>query len=137
MKDIKSYKPKGTSLSSGQVLSEPYTTEKARIIVSEMTDLVVLDMVKKGFVSDSFTLTICYDRENVDNGSYNGDIQLDYYGRLVPAPSHGTANFGDHIDSSKKIISSVLELFDRIVMKGISVRRIYINANNLKKASDT
>ena len=137
MKDIKSYKPKGTSLSSGQVLSEPYTTEKARIIVSEMTDLVVLDMVKKGFVSDSFTLTICYDRENVDNGSYNGDIQLDYYGRLVPAPSHGTANFGDHIDSSKKIISSVLKLFDRIVMKGISVRRIYINANNLKKASDT
>ena len=137
MKDIKSYKPKGTSLSSGQVLAEPYTTEKARIIVSEMTDLVVLDMVKKGFVSDSFTLTICYDRENVDNGSYNGDIQLDYYGRLVPAPSHGTANFGDHIDSSKKIISSVLELFDRIVMKGISVRRIYINANNLKKASDT
>ena len=137
MKDIKSYKPKGTSLSSGQVLSEPYTTEKARIIVSEMTDLVVLDMVKKGFVSDSFTLTICYDRENVDNGSYNGDIQLDYYGRLVPAPSHGTANFGDHIDSSKRIISAVLELYDRIVMKGISVRRIYINANNLKKESET
>ena len=137
MKDIKSYKPKGTSLSSGQVLSEPYSTEKARIIVSEMTDLVVLDMVKKGFVSDSFTLTICYDRENVDNGTFNGDIQLDYYGRLVPAPSHGTANFGDHIDSSKKIISAVLELFDRIVMKGVSVRRIYINANNLKKESET
>ena len=137
MKDIKSYKPKGTSLSSGQVLSEPYSTEKARIIVSEMTDLVVLDMVKKGFVSDSFTLTICYDRENVDNGTFNGDIQLDYYGRFVPAPSHGTANFGDHIDSSKKIISAVLELFDRIVMKGVSVRRIYINANNLKKESET
>ncbi len=137
MKDIKSYKPKGTSLSSGQVLSEPYSTEKARIIVSEMTDLMVLDMVKKGFVSDSFTLTICYDRENVDNGSYNGDIQLDYYGRLVPAPSHGTANFGDHIDSSKKIIKAVLELYDRIIMTGVSVRRVYINANNLKKASET
>ena len=137
MKDIKSYKPKGTSLSSGQVLSEPYSTEKARIIVSEMTDLVVLDMVKKGFVSDSFTLTICYDRENVDNGSFTGDIQLDYYGRLVPAPSHGTANFGDHIDSSKRIITAVLELYDRIVMPGVSVRRIYINANNLKKDSET
>ena len=137
MKDIKSYKPKGTSLSSGQVLSEPYSTEKARIIVSEMTDLVVLDMVKKGFVSDSFTLTICYDRENVDNGSFTGDIQLDYYGRLVPAPSHGTANFGDHIDSSKRIITAVLELYDRIVMPGVSVRRIYINANNLKKESET
>ena len=137
MKDIKSYKPKGTSLSSSQVLSEPYSTEKARIIVSEMTDLVVLDMVKKGFVSDSFTLTICYDRENVDNGSFTGDIQLDYYGRLVPAPSHGTANFGDHIDSSKRIITAVLELYDRIVMPGVSVRRIYINANNLKKESET
>ncbi len=133
IKYIKSYKPTTNSLSSGQVLQEPYPTHKARIIVSEMTDLLVLDMVKKGFVSDSFTLTINYDRESVDNGTYDGDIAIDYYGRMVPVPSHGTANFGEHTSSTQKITQAMLALFDRIIMQGVTVRRVTISANNLKK----
>lgn len=132
MKDIKGYKPSTNSLSSGQVLSEPYPTPKAKIIVSEMTDLLVLDMVKKGFVSDSFTLVINYDRENIDKGTYEGDIQVDFYGRYVPAPSHGTANFGKHTSSTKTIMEAVLKLFDRIIIPGLTVRRVTISANNLK-----
>nr|MCR4839415.1 DNA methylase [Eubacterium sp.] len=65
MADIKSYKPKAHSLSVGQVLKEPYTAEKARLIVHEMTDLLVLDMVDKGVVADQVVLTVGYDVENV------------------------------------------------------------------------
>ena len=135
--DIKGYKPSTNSLSSGQVLKEPYPTDKARIIVSEMTDLLVLDMVRKHVVSDSFTLTINYDRENVDNETYDGDVSVDFYGRMVPSPSHGTANFGEHTSSSRKIISSVLALYDRIIKPGVTVRRVTIAANSLKNENDT
>ncbi len=135
--DIKGYKPSTNSLSSGQVLKEPYPTDKARIIVSEMTDLLVLDMVRKHVVSDSFTLTINYDRENVDNETYDGDVSVDFYGRMVPSPSHGTANFGEHTSSSRKIINSVLALYDRIIKPGVTVRRVTIAANSLKNENDT
>ena len=136
IKDIKSYKPSTNSLSSGQVLQEPYPADKARIIVAEMTDLLVLDMVKKEVVSDSFTLMINYDRESVDNDTYQGDVAVDYYGRVVPIPAHGTANFGEHTSSTSKIMKCMLELFDEIINPDITVRRVTISANNLKKASD-
>lgn len=135
IEDIKSYRPSTNSLSSGQVLPEPYPTDKARIIVSEMTDLLVLDMVKKDVASDSFTLTINYDRESVDNDTYTGDVQMDYYGRLVPAADHGTVNFGEHTSSTSRIMTGVLDLFDRIVKRDITIRRITISANNLKESS--
>ena len=137
MKDINSYKPTTNSLSSGQVLQEPYPTDKARIIVYEMTELLVLDMVRKKVLSDSFTLSIGYDRESVDNDTYIGETVMDYYGRILPAPSHGTANFGKLTSSTSLIREKVLALFDRIVKPGVSVRRITISANNLKNETDT
>ena len=39
--DIKAYKPSTNSLGSGQVLHCPYTFEKAKLVVREMTDLLV------------------------------------------------------------------------------------------------
>ena len=137
MKDIKSYKPSTNSLSSGQVLQEPYPTDKARIIVYEMTELLVLDMVRKKVLSDSFTLSIGYDREGVDNDTYIGETVMDYYGRVLPAPSHGTANFGKLTSSTNLIREKVLALFDKIVKPGVSIRRITISANNLKNENDT
>ena len=50
--EIKAYKPQAKSVSVGQVLQEPYTYEKARLIVKEMTDSLVLDIVDKGLVTD-------------------------------------------------------------------------------------
>ncbi len=52
MAAIKEYRPISNSLGSGQVLQSPYTHEKARLIVWEMTDLLVLDLVEKGLVKD-------------------------------------------------------------------------------------
>lgn len=131
MKEIKTYKPGTNSISSGQVLQEPYDFKKARIIVQEMTDLLVLELVDKGLVTDSITLTVGYDRSNVDEGNYKGVITYDRYGRAVPKSAHGTVNLGTTTNSTKKIMAGVLDLYDRIVSKGLKVRRVTLSANNL------
>lgn len=131
MEEIKSYKPSTNSISSGQVLHYPYDFHKARIVVQEMTDLLVLDLVEKGMVTDSLTLTVGYDRVNVDEGAYKGEVTYDRYGRGVPKSAHGTANLGTTTSSTKKIMTAVMELYDRIVSKELLVRRINLSANNL------
>ncbi len=51
IKDIRAYKPENNSISSGQVLSEPYNYDGAKLIVKEMTELLTLDLVRKGLVT--------------------------------------------------------------------------------------
>lgn len=131
MQDIKKYEPKTNSFSSGQVLKCPYDTQKARIVVQEMVDLMVLDMVDQHLATDSLTLTIGYDRCNVDQGNYRGEIKEDRYGRSVPKSAHGTANLGTPSNSTKKIMGAVLGLYDRIISPELFVRRITLNANRL------
>ena len=62
---IKAYKPETNSISSGQVLQSPYEFEKGKLIVGEMTDLLVLDLVEKHLVTDQMVLTIGYDIDNL------------------------------------------------------------------------
>lgn len=73
--------------SSGQVLQEPYDWHKAKLIVREMTDLLVLDLVKKRLCTDQLTLTIGYDIENLSDparaAEYAGETHVDRYGRRV------------------------------------------------------
>lgn len=130
--DIKSYKPETNSLGSGQVLGCPYTYEKARLIVREMTDLLVLDLVDKGLVTDQIVLTVGYDIENLTNPEiskkYHGAITTDYYGRKVPKHAHGTANVGRYTSSTKLILDAVTELYERIVDKNLLVRRLNVTA---------
>lgn len=139
IKDVKEYKPTSKSLGSGQVLLSPYTYDKARIIVHEMTDLLVLDMVEKGLVTDQMVLTLGYDIENLSNPNikknYNGPITTDYYGRQVPKHAHGTINLSRHTSSTKLIIDAVMELYTRIVNENLLVRRINISANHVVNES--
>ena len=133
--DIKSYQPQNTSLGSGQVLHEPYTYEKARIIVQEMIDLLVLDLVDKHLVTNQIVLTIGYDIENLTNPEiseqYQGEITVDFYGRKAPKHAHGTANLNRHTSSTKLIMEAVLALFDRIVDPSLLVRRVNVSANHV------
>lgn len=135
MEEIKSYKPKANSLGSGQVLQYPYTFHKARLVVKEMTDLLVLDLVDKGLVTDQIVLTVGYDIENLTDAkrksSYKGQVTTDYYGRKVPKHAHGTANLHRHTSSTQLIITAVMELYDRIVDENLLVRRINISANHI------
>lgn len=133
--DIKAYKPSVNSLGSGQVLQYPYDYEKARLIVREMTDLLVLNLVDKGLVADQMVLTIGYDIENLSNPAstkkYNGQVTTDQYGRSVPKHAHGTANLGSLTSSTKLIIDAVMNLYSEIVDENLLIRRINITANHV------
>jgi DNA polymerase V len=132
---IKAYKPESNSISSGQVLQCPYDFEKGKLIVREMTDLLVLDLVEKGLVTDQMVLTIGYDIESLTNPSirkkYHGEITTDRYGRQVPKHAHGTANLEGQTSSTRLIMDAVLHLYDRIVNPELLVRRVTVTANHV------
>lgn len=132
---IKQYKPETNSLCSGQVLQCPYDYEKAKLIVKEMTDSLVLDMVEKHLLTDQLVLTIGYDIENLTNPEtvslYKGEVTTDRYGRKVPKHSHGTANLNALSSSTKLITDTVMALYDHIINKNLLVRRITVTVNHL------
>lgn len=132
---IKTYKPEMNSLSSGQVLHCPYDFKRTKLIVQEMTDLLVLDLVEKHLVTDQMVLTIGYDVENLTNPEtrkkYKGEVTTDVYGRKVPKHAHGTVNLNRQTSSTKLITEAVLKLYDSIVNPNLSVRRINVVANRL------
>ena len=139
MKEIKAYRPESNGLSSGQVLMSPYPCEKTRLIVKEMTELLVLDLVQKGLVTDQLVLTIGYDAENLSDPeisrSYHGEITTDFYGRQVPKHAHGTVNFPHPTSSTREIREAADGLFTRIVNPKLLARRLNVTVNHLVNAS--
>ena len=146
---IKSYTPETTSLSSGQVLKEPYTCEKGKLITREMTELLVLDMVRKAVVTKQVVLTIGYDRESLEvvrqgktmadsvykvkttGKPYTGKVSPDLYGRPHPNHAHGTGNIDHYTSSTEAIMEVMMALYDRIVDPDLLIRRVGIAACNL------
>ena len=82
--DIKAYKPESSSIISGQVLQCPYPFEKAELVAREMADMLALDLVEKGLVTNQLVLTVGYDIDNLRDpvlrGKYKGEIKTDRYG---------------------------------------------------------
>ena len=132
---IKAYRPSTNSLGSGQVLHQPYTAEKAKLVLREMADSLVMDLVEKGLVTDQLVVTIGYDIENLTDPErrkkYRGDVVKDHYGRQIPKHSHGTQNLGRHTSSTKLILDATSELFDRIANQDLLIRRLNIVANHV------
>lgn len=133
--DIKAYKPESNSIGSGQVLHCPYTADKAKLVVREMADLLVLDLVDKGLVTNQIVLTVGYDIENLTDPkrskSYKGEVTTDHYGRQIPKHAHGTGNLGKYTSSTREILQAVSELYDRIVDPDLLIRRLNIVANHV------
>ncbi|MFI3212780.1 MAG: DNA methylase [Eubacteriales bacterium] len=135
MAQIKSYKPRTNSIGSGQVLQCPYSFDKAKLIVQEMTELLALDLVDKELVTDQIVLTVGYDIENLTTSkarqAYRGEVTIDQYGRSVPKHAHGTGNLTGYTSSTKLIMEAVMELFQRIVDPKLLVRRVNLVANHV------
>lgn len=130
IKHIKAYKPESNSISVGQVLQEPYTAEKAKIIVREMTEGLVMDLVERGLVTDQVVLTVGYDTENV-NKDFKGEVTTDWYGRKIPKQAHSSENIGRQTSSTRLITEAMMRLYDRIVDPELLVRRMYVVANHV------
>ena len=133
--DIKSYRPESNSISSGQVLQTPYTFEMAKLVIREMADLLVLDLVDKGLMTDQIVLTVGYDIENLQDpvisARYKGPITTDHYGRRVPKHAHGTENLEGYTSSTKRIVAATERLCDRILNPLLLVRRMSITATHV------
>ena len=130
--DIKAYKPESNSISSGQVLQHPYTYEKACLVIREMADLLTLDLVDKGLMTDQIVLTVGYDIENLTDPAraarYKGEVTTDHYGRRIPKHAHGTENLGGYTSSTRRIIAATDRLCKRILDPSLLVRRMSITA---------
>ncbi len=136
MAAIKGYRSEAKSLSSGQVLPKPYDFEHGRLIVREMTDLLVLELVSKRLVTDQMELSVGYDIENITDPknlkNFKGEITTDWYGRRVPKSAHGSINLRRKTSSTELILDAVSELYERIVDPGLLIRRLYVIANRIK-----
>ena len=135
IESIKAYRPATNSICSGQVLHCPYNYENTKIIVKEMTELLALDLVEKGLVTNQIVLEVGYDVDNLKNQAisslYNGEITTDKYGRKEPKHAHGTINIDHQTASSKVLTGYIIKLYEQIVNKQLLVRRINITVNNV------
>lgn len=133
--DIKAYRPESNSLSSGQVLKCPYPSEKAKLVLREMAELLSLDLVEKGLTADQIVVTIGYDIENLSDparrAQYRGEIIKDFYGRYVPKHAHGTAKLQRSTSSTRLITDAAMEIFDRVADPSLLVRRLNLSANHV------
>ena len=143
IKDIKSYVPEENSISLGQVLKCPYNYENARLIVKEMTDLLVLDLVKKNLVTNQIVINLGYDTENAvlpeKAKNTTREIIYDRYGRAVPRGEHGSINLPEYTSSTRLITEYAVRLFDTLMDKNLTLRRLNIVANHVipeKKAKE-
>lgn len=129
MAHIKAFRPSSNSLGSGQVLMEPYSFEKARVVVGEMIDSLVMDLVEKRLVTDQIVLSVNY--EHLDDRPDGTNLVRDWYGRTVPKPAHGSVNLGRKTSSTHIISEAALSLYDRIVNPKLKVRRLGVAAMNV------
>ena len=132
MADIKAYRSEAKSISSGQVLPEPYPHALARIIVQEMTDQLSMELLGQRLKCQGVSLTIGYDREIVDNGTYRGKTEVDRYGRTLPKSAHGHkvhlgADGKPRMTCSVKALEEMaLSIFDEVADPKVTIRRMYL-----------
>lgn len=135
MEAIKAYKPESNSFSSGQVLQSPYSAEQARVVVQEMAEGMALDLVCKRLVTDQLVLTVSYDTECLTRpdirDQYQGEITVNYYGKLVPKHAHGSHSFGEPTSSSRLIMEAATGIFDRCVNPILLIRRLNLTTNHV------
>lgn len=128
MEDIKNYRPKTSSLSRGQVLSCAYEYDKARVVVQEMADDLAMELVAARLQTNHVALSINYDSENLKH--YYGATESDHYGRRVPRGANGSIGIERYTSSSTIIMDATAKLFDQIVDRHLSIRRLTLTMCN-------
>ncbi|MBQ8927037.1 MAG: DNA methylase [Oscillospiraceae bacterium] len=128
---VKAYRPENQSITSGQVLQCATDYAHTRLIVWEMADMLSLDLVDQGLVTDQLVLTVGYDRASLADGRYGGEVTVDHYGRKVPRHAHGTIRLDGHTSSTHRLCDAVMTLFDRIIDRDLLSRRLNLVACNV------
>ena len=138
MKAIKEYKPSNNTLGQGQVLQCAYTYRKARIVLKEMIESLVYEMLEKRLITNYIVIYIGYDIANVEDDILTEDIKenlsSDYYGRVVPKAAKGSIRLDEYTSSLSIITDNVVSLYDRIINKKLSIRRINISCAIIRES---
>lgn len=113
IEDIKAYKSKSNSLSSGQVLMRDYKFDEGRLIVKEMMDLLCLGLVDQNLVTKSVSLSVGYSHTTEHS------------------PAGGTVSFSDETNADTILVPAIASLYDRITVQNLPIRRINITCNNV------
>lgn len=111
--DIKSYVPKSSSITSGQVLPRDYGHEEGKLIVKEMADEMCLELVSLGLVTDSVTLCLNYSRE------YGADT------------ARGSVSLDCATNSPREMLPYVEKLYEKIKDRNIPVRKVNLSYNRI------
>ncbi|MCI6271317.1 MAG: DNA methylase [Erysipelotrichaceae bacterium] len=134
IKDIKNYKPHNNTISSGQVLHESYSSNEAKIIVKEMTENLVYELLEKNLITNQIFISIGYDVNNDKNDRI--ETIKDYYGRILPKPSHKCKKLNFYTNSLKLIVYEILNLFEKVVNHDLIIKNINIGFSYIKKRDD-
>ena len=113
--DIKAYRSKSKSLSSGQVLMRDYKCNEGEIIAKEMMDQLCLDMTAKKLATDSVSLYVGYSHTEGIPGT------------------GGTAKLGIKTNAASMLVPAIETLYRRIVDPRFVIRRVCISCNNVVK----
>ena len=114
MADIKKYRARSRSISSGQVLARDYNYKDCRLIVKEMCDLLCLELVKQHKITDHIALSLGF--------SFNVERRpLSVSEKLTVTTS-----------SNRILTEAMMGLFDRIADPSLYYRRVTLSFDNLK-----
>ena len=113
LKDVKSYKPKSSSISHSQILFRDYNYKEARVVLIEMIDVLVLEFVSKDLYTSNISIFIGFTKEET------GGIHFSFK--------------CDQTNSYKKILKLILDEYDYRVLEECKIRRIGISFNELDK----
>lgn len=113
IEDIKNYKSDKNCLTSGQVLGCDYDFDRCRLVVKEMADMLCLELVEKGLITESVTLHLSYSKNSG-----------------LPS-AHGTIRLDEQTSSAMKIISKVVELYEKITDRRAGIHKVNLTFNNV------
>ncbi len=134
MRDIKSYRTDNHSLSNGQVLPRPYKYGEARLVLTEMIEVLCADMFAKALVSSTFSWWVSYDYKSLEAvPGYEGPVTADFYGRMHPCHSGGTVRTRAVTNSFSTVRDAILPSFDAGTDHRLLYRRLGICAGEVKE----
>lgn len=111
--DIKAYKPKSNSISSGQVLFEDYSYDDGLLIVKEMVELKCLDLVDLHLVTNNISIHVSYSKHIIKS-------------------TGGSMKIGQTTNSYHILISNFIYLYKKTTNPNYPIRKITISFNNLR-----
>ena len=112
--DIKSYKPKNTTISNSQILFENYRFDKALIVLKEMIELKSIELIEKDLLCNCIHLYIGYSKD------------------IIPSTG-GTRKISKLTNTYSELVKYFIDLYNQTTNRNVPIRRIGISFSVIKQ----